>query len=76
MQADEQLKQAKALADDGGLTTIKFHQLDISSKQSIDDFASFLSKEHGSVDCVINNAGIAMNGFDEKVVKETIDANY
>lgn len=63
---DAQLKRAGALSEDGGLTTIKYHQLDISDKKSIDEFASFLKKAHpDGVDFAINNAGIAMNGFGE-----------
>ena len=61
---DSQLKKAKALAEDGGLTTVKYHNLDISEKKSIDDFATFLKMEHPlGIDFVINNAGIAMTGF-------------
>jgi len=56
---DPQLKKAKALAEDGGLTSIKFHELDIEKEESIKAFAEFLRGEHGSVDTVVNNAGIA-----------------
>ena len=61
---DEQLKKAKALASYGGLSTIKYHSLDISKSQSIADVAAFLQEEHpDGIDFVINNAGIALNGF-------------
>lgn len=60
LQEDAQLKKAKALVSDGGLSTIKYRQLDISDKQSIDDLADYLKKEHGQIDVLINNAGIAM----------------
>ena len=64
LQSDPQLKRAKALSSDGGLATIKYHGLDISKPQSIQDFASFLKEEHPEgIDMVVNNAGIAMNGF-------------
>ena len=64
LQGDAQLKKAKALASDGGLASIKYHGLDISKSKSITDFASFLEKEHPEgIDMVINNAGIAMEGF-------------
>ncbi|KAK4691921.1 hypothetical protein P7C71_g5185, partial [Lecanoromycetidae sp. Uapishka_2] len=64
LQNDDQLKKAKALSQDGGLATIKYHGLDISKEQSILDFASFLKKEHpDGIDIVVNNAGIAMEGF-------------
>ena len=46
MRNDPQLKTAKALSADGGLTDIKYHALDIADTKSIKDFASFLGKEH------------------------------
>jgi carbonyl reductase 1 len=61
---DTQLKKAKALAQDGGLATVRFKQLDISERESIEEFAGFLRREHPKgIDAVVNNAGIAMNGF-------------
>ena len=66
LQSDSQLKRAKALSEDGGLTTIRYHQMDISDNNSIDDFAAFLKKEHpDGIDFAVNNAGIAMDGFGE-----------
>ena len=66
MNSDSQLKQARVLAQDGGDTTITFHSLDISDSSSIKDFASFLKSKHpDGIDMVVNNAGIAMDGFGE-----------
>ncbi|KAL0932332.1 carbonyl reductase [Colletotrichum truncatum] len=77
IQNDADLKKAKALSAHGGLTDIKYHQLDISDSKSIENLASFLKKEHPEgVDFVINNAGIAMQGFDSNVVKNTLGCNY
>ncbi|MCJ1397431.1 hypothetical protein MMC11_000624 [Xylographa trunciseda] len=74
---DEQLKAAKALARDGGLSEIQYHALDISQTHSIRVFADFLKDHHPQgIDFVINNAGIAMSGFDTTVVKETLQCNY
>jgi carbonyl reductase 1 len=74
---DPQLKQAKVLAQDGGDTTITFHDFDVSSSDSIHAFRDFLNKEHpDGIDVLINNAGIAMDGFDSNVVKETLHTNY
>lgn len=65
------------LAQDGGQTTIKFRTLDISNSGSIQEFASFLKREHPEgIDVVINNAGIAMQGFDDNVVDTTLRTNY
>ncbi|KAK1068808.1 hypothetical protein LTR33_011052 [Friedmanniomyces endolithicus] len=82
LESDQQLKDAKVLVQDGGNTTIKFYALDISQTKSIQDFSAFLKKEHpDGLDIVINNAGImfdgiAMQGFDANVVKETLQTNY
>lgn len=63
LKSDKQLKSAKALQEDGGLTDIKYAALDIANKKSIEDFAAFLKKEHGQIDFLINNAGVAIDGF-------------
>jgi carbonyl reductase 1 len=46
IQDDPQLKKAKALKRDGGLSEVKYHSLDITRSESIHQFASFLEKEH------------------------------
>ncbi|KAB8339231.1 hypothetical protein FH972_022165 [Carpinus fangiana] len=75
--ADSQLRDAKALRSDGGLADIKYHSLDVSSHQSIDAFASFLKKEHPEgIDLLVNNAGVALDGFNGEVVDATLACNY
>ncbi|KAF2107285.1 carbonyl reductase [Lophiotrema nucula] len=74
---DGQLKRSKALTRDGGLSEIKYHQLDITESSSIQSFAEDLKKAHGDgIDFVINNAGIALQGFSSDVVKTTLGCNY
>lgn len=64
LHTDPQLKSAKALTQDGGLTDVKYRQLDISDEESIDSFCNFLQQEHsGGVDVLVNNAGVALDGF-------------
>jgi carbonyl reductase 1 len=61
---DLALKKSKALAEDGGETMITFHALDISDHGSIHAFRDFLKRAHPEgIDVVVNNAGIAMQGF-------------
>jgi len=36
-----------------------FHQLDLESQESVDRFATHLKQNHGGVDVLVNNAGIA-----------------
>jgi carbonyl reductase 1 len=56
---DPQLKAAKALQKDGGLTTIVFSSLDITDENSIRDFKDLIQKEHpDGIDILVNNAGI------------------
>jgi len=75
--ADPALLSAKALSTSGGLTTIHFHPLDITSPTSIASFTTFLKETHPSgIDFLINNAGTALNGFNADVVKATIACNY
>ncbi|OAL36266.1 hypothetical protein AYO20_04424 [Fonsecaea nubica] len=77
IKADPQLEHAKALRSHGGLTDVKFLQLDIDSKQSIEEFAGKITQEHpDGIDFLINNAAIAMDGFDENVVRKTLHCNY
>ncbi|EXJ87734.1 hypothetical protein A1O1_04659 [Capronia coronata CBS 617.96] len=77
LQADPQLERARALRSQGGLTDIKYRTLDIDSTESIREFADYLKKEHPQgIDFLINNAGIAMQGFDADVAKKTIHCNY
>jgi hypothetical protein len=46
LQRDPALLAARALRSDGGLSEIKFAQLDISDSKSIGAFAEFLKEEH------------------------------
>ena len=65
LRSDAQLSKAKVLKPHGGPVDLKFHVLDVSEEKSIDVFVEFLKKEHGEIDVVVNNAGIAMDGFGE-----------
>lgn len=74
---DPQLKKAKALRADGGLADVEYLPLDIDSTESIDTFAATIKKKHPEgIDMIINNAGVALNGFDANVVKQTLHCNY
>ncbi|GME52601.1 carbonyl reductase [Neofusicoccum parvum] len=73
---DAQLLKAKVLSAQGGPVSLTFHQLDISSPTSIDAFASFLAHTHSQIDIVINNAGIALDGFNATVAHRTLATNY
>ncbi|KAH5252186.1 hypothetical protein HBI72_147630 [Parastagonospora nodorum] len=74
---DPQLTQAAALKSHGGLADIEFHALDVTDSTSVRALADHLKSAHsGGIDFVINNAGIAMDGFDANVVEKTLECNY
>ena len=75
--SDVTLKKAQALQADGGPSEVKYLQLDIDSQDSIKAFASKIKESHpDGIDFLINNAGVALNGFDINVVKNTLHCNY
>lgn len=77
LRSDPDLVSAKVLAAQGGASELTYRQLDIASDASIESLARDLAAEHPSgIDFVINNAGMAMNGFDINVVKTTLGVNY
>jgi carbonyl reductase 1 len=64
LQQDAQLQQAKALKANGGLVEIIFHAFDVTDNKSVEFFTRHLKATHGDgIDFVVNNAGIALNGF-------------
>lgn len=74
---DPQLKSARALRQDGGLSDVKYLALDIDSQDSISEFADTIKREHpDGIDMLINNAGVALEGFDAEVVRKTLHCNY
>lgn len=73
MENDAQLKKAKALASDGGLTSIKFRELDISKDESIHSLTNLMKNEHpDGIDVVINNAGIALDGYSKLAPQSSV----
>ncbi|KAK6442762.1 hypothetical protein LTR95_001009 [Oleoguttula sp. CCFEE 5521] len=75
LNADNALQQAGVLK--AGNTTITFATLDISQTKSIQSFRDFLKSQNPEgIDILINNAAVALQGFDSNVVKETLETNY
>ncbi|XP_050669606.1 carbonyl reductase [NADPH] 3-like [Leptidea sinapis] len=57
----------------------KFHQLDITDKNSCKIFADFMKEAHGGIDIIINNAAITTSDFYKTTfedAKSVIDVNY
>ena len=74
----EAIKAIKAdLKDeDLKLASIEYHQLDLSDSKSKDSIIKHLQSQEGGLDVLINNAGIALDGFDAEVVRKTLEMNY
>jgi len=77
---DEQRGQAavEALKQEG--CQAAFHQLDLDSQASIDQFAQYIKEKYGGLDVLVNNAGIAYKQastapFDEQA-EVTNTTNY
>lgn len=49
-------------------------QLDVTSDASVRTLAERIARE--TIDVLVNNAGVALHGFDERIARETIDTNY
>jgi NAD(P)-dependent dehydrogenase (short-subunit alcohol dehydrogenase family) len=57
---------------------LDYHNLDITSTSSISEFTSFVSATYGSIEVLINNAGIAWKGstFNSEVAEVTLGTNF
>ena len=73
---------ARQLEQQRGLRVIKTSRedpafpLDVTNDASIHALADKLKHEKIELDVLVNNAGIAMKGFDQNVVDKTLDTNF
>jgi NAD(P)-dependent dehydrogenase (short-subunit alcohol dehydrogenase family) len=65
---------AQRLAEDG--LVVEYRPLDVVDPASVAALADRLRGEAVPIDVLVNNAGIAMKGFDADVVRKTLDANF
>ena len=70
---------AVKLLEDEGLQ-VKYHQLDIEDKESIQQLHDFIMAQYGGIDVLVNNAGMAFKIFDSTPLGEqaevTMNVNY
>lgn len=54
-----------------------FHQLDVTTQKSVDAIFSFIKKEFGRLDVLVNNAGISIDRekTDTDLIQKTFDTN-
>ncbi|KAL9583427.1 MAG: hypothetical protein Q9212_002713 [Teloschistes hypoglaucus] len=58
-------------------TQLKYPQLDISDRSSIESLANMIQQEHAHVDVLINNAGVNLDQeYSPANVKTTLETNY
>jgi NAD(P)-dependent dehydrogenase (short-subunit alcohol dehydrogenase family) len=49
------------------------HRLDVADRAAVAEFADIVAGEHGGVDLLVNNAGVAVGGTFEQVVDEDFE---
>jgi carbonyl reductase 1 len=69
-----QSQQAAASLASAG--NVQAAQLDVTSDASVQAFAEWAKQELGTIQTLVNNAGISMKGFDANVVKGTLRVNF
>lgn len=55
---------------------LEARRLDVADDASVAEFARGLDADDRSVDVLVNNAGVAIEGFDEEVARRTMDTNF
>jgi len=76
---DERGKEAVKLIESEGLK-VKYHQLDIDDKKSIQQIQTFMTETYNGIDVLVNNAGIAFKMKDTtpfgEQAKVTLATNF
>jgi NAD(P)-dependent dehydrogenase (short-subunit alcohol dehydrogenase family) len=68
-------EQAQRALEKDGLEVL-WHELDVTRRRSVAALARYLSKEHGRVDVLVNNAGIMSDRSATTVLDESEEAFY
>ncbi|HEX8818887.1 MAG TPA: SDR family oxidoreductase [Archangium sp.] len=55
---------------------VTFEPLDVTSQESIDNLADRLGRQSVRLAALVNNAGIALDGFDASVAERTLAVNF
>jgi carbonyl reductase 1 len=72
--SDDGARAARRLAD-GGLS-VEHSLLDVTDAASIATLDDSLRKDRVSIDALVNNAGIALDGFNAEVARRTVDVDF
>jgi NAD(P)-dependent dehydrogenase (short-subunit alcohol dehydrogenase family) len=67
---------ARALAGDGPGVDVEYRRLDVEDAASIAALADQLERDGIAIDVLVNNAGIALDGFNAEVARRTLAVNF
>jgi carbonyl reductase 1 len=59
-----------------GGASLAFHRLDVADEESVAALGAALKSQGIRVDVLVNNAAVAMDGFDENVARATVRTNF
>lgn len=65
---------ARAIAGEG--RQVEYRRLDVADEASIAALAAELEREGVSIDVLVNNAGVALDGFNAEVARRTLEVNF
>jgi NAD(P)-dependent dehydrogenase (short-subunit alcohol dehydrogenase family) len=55
---------------------VSAHELDVGQSASVARLAAELEREGRPLDAIVNNAGVALDGFDAQIARATLEVNY
>ncbi|KAG9287040.1 hypothetical protein G9A89_023004 [Geosiphon pyriformis] len=75
-----ELKSRNAHYDSGGAVKVKFHQLDVTDENSVQQLKNNLQREYKAIDILINNAAVGdefhQEPFTSTLAEKTLRTNY
>ena len=67
---------AAGTASRGAAGSVEYRRLDVADPSSVSAVATALRQADATIDVLVNNAGITMEGFDGEVARRTLDTNF
>lgn len=62
--------------ESGTAGTVEVRRVDVADETSVAAFADAIRGERRPIDALVNNAAVALDGFDETVARMTVDTNF
>jgi (+)-neomenthol dehydrogenase len=73
---NQALERLKFIVSRDKARHLLFHQLDVTSDQSVTNLITFLKSKLKRCDILVNNAAIYLDGWNEQVFNDTINTNF